>query len=242
MPLQELDQSLPTKKRIFLYGENGSGKTDLALSAPGKKLLIDWYGNVLEVAQRRYASELANGNIKIVPGPTKWADIDSMVKMPLDPLVEWCDVFVMDNLTGLYREVTEDVAKNVPLKNSSERTIPEVVILRDYGLAAERLRYIMGKVMDNIYTPSAPKKHIIAICHTKLEKDEKGNVVGGGPSLPGQVPAFVLSLFPEQIFLKCDSNQQRRAHFTQTGYYGAATRVLDGKPIDDPNLSKMYKW
>lgn len=236
MPLQEINPQ-EVKNRIFLYGENGAGKTDLAFSAPGKKLLIDWFSNAMPVAMRRYSKEFDKGEIKIVSGPTKWNDVANMVKMPLDPLVEWADVIILDNLTGLYRELTEDVAQNLPLKGES-RPSPEMIIMRDYGLSAERLRYTLGKIMDHF----APTKHIIAIAHTKVEKDKEGSVISGGPSLPGQVPAYVLSLFPEQIFLRVTPDQVRHAHLTHTGLYPATTRSLEGKTIDKPNLSQMYKW
>jgi hypothetical protein len=236
--LQQINPA-EVKRRIFVYGENGAGKTRLALTAPGKKLVVDWFGNVIEVCMKDFPKQLASGEIKVVKGPNEWKDIDQMVKAPLDPLIEECDVFIMDNLTGLYRETTEDVAKNVALKSGEgARPSPELVILRDYGLAAERLRYVMGKVMDNI----KPTKHIIAIAHTKLNKDKEGAVISGNPSLPGEVPAFVLSLFPEQIYLRATQDKVRHAHLTHTGLFPAATRLLDGNTVDNPDLSKMYQW
>ena len=238
MALQEITPA-EVKRRIFIYGDNGAGKTRLALTAPGKKLVVDWYGNVLEVIMKDFMKEYEAGLIKVVQGPNTWAAIDAMVKAPLDPAIEWCDVFIMDNLTGLYRETTEDVAKSVPLKSGEgARSSPELVILRDYGLAAERLRYVLGKVMDNI----KPTKHIIGIAHTKLNKDKEGAVLSGNPSLPGEVPAFVLSLFPELIYLRATQDKVRHAHFTHTGLFPATTRLLSGDTVDNPDLSKLYKW
>src|SRR6185295_16835144 len=238
MPLIEVDPKTQ-KKRIFIYGDNGSGKTHLSLTCPGKKLLIDWFANAIEVAQSKFSKDLEAGNIKIVKGPQKWMDINQMVKTPLDPLIDWADTVILDNLTGMYREITEDVAQNLPMKgNEGYRPSPEVIILRDYGLSAERVRYVLGKVLDNL----APTKHLIAICHTKLNKDKEGAVISGNPSLPGEVPAYTLSLFPEQIYLRATSDGVRHAHFTHTGLFPATTRILDGKTVDSPDLSKIYKW
>ena len=85
----------------------------------------------------------------------------------------------------------------------------------------------------------AKNQYVIAIAHTKMDRDELTESIVGNPSLPGQVPAYVMSLFPEMIYLR-DQNGVHTAHFIRNGLWPAATRRLDIKSCVNPNLTTLY--
>lgn len=226
MPLVEYDPSL-NNWMLLIYGDNGAGKTHLAFTMPGKKRVIDYQANAQ--VKEKFPGE----DIKVAKGPTKWEEIQ---KMWSDPWLLEADVPILDNLTGLYRTLLEEAIK-IPTQGDREKRIsPEIPILRDYGLASERLRWCC----TNFAGLAAQGKRCIAVCHTRVEKNEDGNIILGYPSVPGQIPAFVLSLFPEVIYLRQSDDGKRTAYLQRFGLWSAQTRILSETIIKDPNLKNMY--
>lgn len=214
---------------LLIYGANGIGKTYLAGTMPGKSLFINYDGNPETLLK------FPKDNWDVVEGPKTWSQIQSMWT---DPLLDNYDNLVLDNLTGLSRILVLDVIKTLPTQGRDVRPAPDLPILRDYGLASERLRAACSAHKDR-----KTKQNIIAIVHEKVEKDENTGALYGGPSVPGQVPAHVLSLYGEVIYMARDHQQNRAAYLSQRTYFPAATRKLANaeKPIPNPNLAVMYK-
>lgn len=212
-----------TKACIALYGQNGIGKTHLAGTAPGKKLFLDAGGNT-ETLLKFPSNEWV-----AVEHPTKFND---MVKMWSDPFLDEFDVIVCDNLTGVNRILVVESVNSFDFK----RVTPGIPAQADYMLAAERLRSYCSSLKER-----RSKQHVIAICHEKIEKDELTGALVGGPSVPGQVPAHVMSLFGEILYLAKNKMGIRCAYTSAKGFFPAATRVLDiDKEYPNPNLKELY--
>lgn len=229
MPLQVVTED-DRYNALFLYGENGSGKTHLAFTAPGKKLYIDYAGN--PQVRKKFPNEV----ITVVKGPDRWDDINQMWD---DDLIEEHDVVILDNTTQLYRTILEDIIQNIPIKSGEgNRPLAGVPILRDYNFASERLRICARNLVKKV----GVKRHVICVGHPQVEKDEDTGTLIGGPALPGKVPAYFISLFPELIFMRA-SGDKWKAEFTKKTYYPAATRVRNPKEdAENPDLSKLYTW
>lgn len=224
------DVSLGPPFALSIYGDNCSGKTHLALTCPGSKIVIDYQAN-LEVARK-----FPNEQIEVISNPP--LRFNEMQAMWSDPIFDSFDVVILDNLTGMYRVVLEEIVKYVPLGGKdSKRPSPEAPILRDYGMASERLRYILSGLKD---LGKRKQKTVIAITHVRCDTDKEGNKIAGYPNVPGQVPAYLLSLFPEQIYLRCLSGGTREAHLTNFDIYLGGTRILEKLKFVNPNLAEMY--
>jgi hypothetical protein len=231
MALQIIDPREQYGLGLFLYGENGSGKTHLAGTLPGETLFVDCMGSP------EVLTKLSNySHIKVVECPSTWNGLNSFWN---EPELNSFDNLVFDNLTGLNR-VLVSTAMTIPLEKG-KRPSPEIPIMRDHGLASERLRFVITKL-------DARRKHlkqnIAVICHTKFDRDEEGAVVGAGPSLPGQVPAFVLNMFPEIIYMKTEGTGDQTKYIARLvthGMYAAVTRKLKTTKYENASLAVMYK-
>ena len=214
--------------KIFIYGENGSGKTQLAATLPGKLAFINYDANVEVLLKMPGVQERTT----VFKGPTEWRDIQQLFKS--SELDEF-DSVILDNSTGLSRVLLSGSLK-IPMKGEGTRPSPEIPILRDYGLAAERLRYVVSDLVERV-----TKQNVVCISHVKLDKDEDSGGLVGGPSLPGQVPAFVLSKFLEVIFLKMEPDGIPKAYFKQHIYWPATSRMLISREaVKNPNLTALY--
>lgn len=207
------------KQCILIYGDNGAGKTHLAATMPGRKLFINAYGNPETLL--KFPKDGPNG-WEAVEWPKEWS---KMQRMFIEPILDQFQVLVADNLTGVYRLILEEIMKN------AGRVSAEI---QDYGLCAERLRWICSQLRQR-----RDKQHVIAVCHTMIEKDSVTESIQAGPSVPGKVPAHITSLFPELIYLK--GGVKRVAYYAQTGMWPAATRVLKDTRFEEPLLAEIYR-
>lgn len=221
------------KLRLLLYGENGCGKTHLAHSMPGKKVFVNYSGNLETLLKFPQTDWTA------VDGPDDWPGIHTMFT---DPYFDQFDSVILDNATGLYRVLIQTALK-LPMQTrqgEDVRVSPEMPSLRDYSLAAERLRVTLNLLLER-----AEKQHVCCIFHVLVVQDKEGNIQQAGPSAPGQVPAHVLSGFAEQLYMKMDSTGIPTVHFVNFGAYPATTRfrltTTDRKPVRDLNLEQFYK-
>lgn len=221
-----------TRLCVFIYGENGTGKTWLAASLPGSYCFINYAGNP-ESLHKLVKKEGGTPRYTAVEGPTDWEGASTMFR---DPFLDRFDNIVLDNATGLNRVLVTGATK-IPAKEGA-RISGEQPILRDYGIAAERLRVIITSMKKD----RKPTQNLIVIAHTKQDYNEEGQVISAGPSVPGGVPAHILSLFGEQIYLRVGADGKRVAHYKQYKLYGGATRLLEkDEPVVDPNLAVIYK-
>ena len=213
---------------VMIYGDNGEGKTHLAFTMPGRKLFINAHGNLetlLKFDKPPYsiAKDGPNG-WEAVDWPRNWQDQKLMF---LDPYLKEFDVIIGDNFTGAYRYNLEEVLRG------ANRDNPEI---QDYGLVSERLRILGTKFRE---LRDEKQKHVIVVCHTMAKQDEETQTLIAGPSVPGQVPAHITSMFPELIFMK-NQGAKRVAYLAKMGVWPAATRVLPSTKYENPVLAEMY--
>ena len=224
MPLKPINPTADACLCIFIYGPNGIGKTHLAATSPGKKLFLNDNGNWETLFK------FPKAEWDVVEFPKKWKD---MVSMWSDPLLDQYDVLVMDNITGVARTLLMDAVTFIPADKAG-RVSPESPGLRDYALASERLKSLMAAFKER-----RSKQHVIAIGHERIDKDDVTGAQTYGPAAPGSVPAHILSLFTEFIYLNKDQGK-RTAFLSQRVNWPAGTRLLSVDKVENPDLSKMY--
>jgi hypothetical protein len=223
MALQLIDITNQGHRKIFIYGSNGMGKTHLAMTMPGKKLLINYSGNI------ETCLKFPRAEYDAIEGPIVY---NELVKLWTEPDLKNYQVLILDNVTGLSRELVLGCMRDYPSGHIGQNPNKG-----DYGLAAERLR-----LMLTAFAAMSKTHHVIGIAHERLEKDEDSGRLIGNPSVPGQVPAHIMSIFTEIIYMKADGAGERYAHLRPAGNFPAATRLLDPtKVIKNPNLAEMYK-
>lgn len=228
-PFQLIDINSKSYFCGLIYGPNGGGKTQVSLTLPGKIALIDWDANPQIIKKFPKADQ---DRITVLQGPATWNEITLALG---SAYLDQFDGVVWDNLTGLYRVIVYDAMK------AAGKPVPS---LHEYGLASERLRIFVNLVKER-----SKKQHTIVICHTQVTKDEVTGAVEGNPALPGQVPPFVISKFPEIIFMKENGAGKFEAHFSKEGtvWFPATTRELVDekgnrlKKVESPNLTTLYK-
>jgi len=206
---------------MLIYGDNGAGKTHLACTMPGRKLYINAMGNPETLL--KFPKDGANG-WEAVEWPLQWSQ---MQRMFIEPILDQFPVLIADNLTGVYRLLLEDSMR------VGGRISPEI---QDYGLTAERLRWICSQLRLR-----RKKQHVIAICHPMVEKDAVTDSVVAGPSMPGKVPAHITSLFPEFCYMEATGGGRRVLHFVKAGLWPAATRVLKETKWTNATLAELYR-
>lgn len=217
----EVDLYQKLRLSLFLYGANGVGKTHLARTLKGKMCLANYNGNPQVLVK------FPPGDTTVIQGPPAYNDI---VRMCADSYFDQFDIFCLDAVTGLYRILLDEIVKTVP----NTRTLPGVPALQDYQLASERLRNVIRD-----FTARKDRQHIIATAHERVERDEVTQAAYGGPSVPGQVPAYICDRFGEMLYINM-VNDKRVAHVKKYLYFPAATRLLDLKDVENPNLDTMY--
>ena len=224
MPLKVVDINTQLNARILIYGPNGIGKTHLSLTWWGKKVVIDNTANI------ETARKFNQQDITVFESPHTWAELQTMW---VDPILDGFDCLIMDNITGVYRDLVVDSVKT----DVRERR-GKVADLSDYGLASERLRIFISNLRARAY-----KQHIICIAHESVDKDEITGATHGGPSVPGKVPAHIMSLFSETIYMT-KIGVDRVGKLSQHTYFPAATRLLLPDAVikgPDLDLEKMYR-
>lgn len=224
MALKLVDVKVARKRTLGIYGPNGAGKTHLAMTAPGKKLLIDYYGNI------ETCLKFPRAEYDVVEGPDKYSGLVTLLK---DNELANYDTVILDNITGTNRVFV------VEAKGSGQTGshIGENPNMADYGLASERLRLIVTQMAE---LAKKGQNHVIMLAHERLEKDENDRLVGN-PSVPGQVPAHIVSMFQELLYVNIDGNGDHMVWLEKHSSFPAATRILDPKKKwKNPTLKEMY--
>ena len=168
----------PSRLSMILWGDSGAGKTTLALTAPGRKLLIllDPDGDVgvknMPNWQRIYLGR--ENPIDIVKEGTKPEPYG------ISTLLADFDTVIVDSLTK-FSEHALQLAVRVAPKSSIEQPG-----LNGYGL---RNIYVSSLISNMLRITAALNKHIIFITHEKdADRNSDGAIISVGMLLGGQLP------------------------------------------------------
>lgn len=159
--------STPTKRwRLLLYGESKTGKTSLAETAPGPRLILDAEGGTDWLATRTVSWDPASGE-KI---PT---DIDDDTSVVVH-VTSW---EVLERITrGLkrgkhpFRSVILDSITE--LQKQAKRAITDTGMkLQDWGTLYDRMDPVLGEVRDLTKEPGSPVECVVLVALAATKDD-----------------------------------------------------------------------
>lgn len=177
---------LPNNMAILLWGPGGIGKTTLACTAPGEKLLINF-------DPRGPASVAYRDDVMVLDYSTQTTSIVEEFKRS-DPfnvsaVLDRFDTVIVDSATTI-GDLT--VARGIEITKGAtvERPSP--------GAYGARNALILQLVTNLLKLCEKKGKHLIIICHEAApEKNEDGQVVSITMYLGGQLPTQTSVRFSE---------------------------------------------
>lgn len=171
----------------LIWGPSGAGKTTLAATLPGRKLLINFdpggYGSVAD-----------RDDIDVADYSSVGSDVAEQFKTDANPLgirntVELYDSYIVDSLTTV-GELTVDRGIKLTKGATVERPSP--------GAYGARNALILKLVSNMLKFASSHGKHIAFIAHQGAPvSNEEGSVVSLPMYLGGQLPSQTSLRFSE---------------------------------------------
>lgn len=177
---------------ILLWGEAGSGKTTLACTAPGNKLLVNFDPRgPSSVAYRSdvFVADYSGHGTRIVE------EFKKSDPFGLSRVINAYDTLVVDSLTTV-GDLT--VARGIELNAGSQPGKGAMVERPSPAAYQARNNLILALVTNMLRLCQAYDKHLIITAHEGAkEKDDNGNVVFIPMYLGGQLPAQTSVRFSE---------------------------------------------
>jgi GTPase SAR1 family protein len=177
---------------ILLWGEAGSGKTTLACTAPGNKLLVNF-------DPRGPSSVAYRGDVSVADYSGHGTKIVEEFKKSdpfgLSRVIDAYDTIVVDSLTTV-GDLT--VARGIELNAGTQPGKGAMVERPSPAAYQARNNLILALVTNMLRLCQAYDKHLIVIAHEGAkEKDDHGQVVSIPMYLGGQLPAQASVRFSE---------------------------------------------
>jgi hypothetical protein len=188
-------EELPSYLTLMIWGRAGVGKTTLACTAPGKKLIVNFDPD-------GPSSVAFRDDVKVLDLSTKGINITSEFKLAdpfgLSRVLESFDTVIVDSLTSVQElaiRMGVSLINNATLENPTQQ---------GYGIRG----VLVFELVRNMLTLCRKiGKHLIFICH---EGAPRTNTTGGVNSIPislgGQLPTNV-SIKLSEIWILYDNNK-----------------------------------
>lgn len=173
-------RELPANMAILIWGEAGMGKTSLACTAPGNKLIINFDPRGPTSVSIRDDVQVADYSTnRDITGEFKKSD-----PFGLSRTINQFDTYIFDSLSSVQEQATRKGIEFVGGKASIERP--------STGAYQARNALLLELVNNALIFGEKYNKHIIFIAHEgQKEKNEDGAVIGIPIMLGGQLPVNV---------------------------------------------------
>lgn len=216
----------PSRLSLMLWGNSGTGKTSLACTAPGKKLIIlfdpDGNDSVRAVPDVSIADLSTEAPSLCASGLTNDPFNISKVIAPYDTII-------IDSITK-YSEKALTYAVGVTLKASLQNPT-----LQGYGL---RNTIVLHTVSNILAITKRMGKHVIFITHEgAADKNEEGHVVSVPMLLGGQLPNLTGKEFSE-IWLLEDLHGKRNIYIRPA----KLRSPMKTRMFDTSTTSQSFTW
>lgn len=177
---------------ILLWGEAGGGKTTLACTAPGNKLLVNF-------DPRGPSSVAYRGDVSVADYSGHGTKIVEEFKKSdpfgLSKVIDGFDTVVVDSLTTV-GDLT--VARGIELNQGTQPGKGAMVERPSPAAYQARNNLILALVTNMLRLCQSHDKHLVVIAHEGAkEKDDNGNIVSIPMYLGGQLPAQTSVRFSE---------------------------------------------
>lgn len=185
----------PTRISALIWGTTGGGKTTLAATAPGRKLILNFDPDGSQSINGRDDCDVADyvGQVNTLVEQFKSTENPLGLKDVLDQY----DTFILDSLSTVSEmTLSAGVSKSKTMSTSGGSKIS----IETPGLQAYGIRNILAlQLVSNLQAfTSRHHKHLIVIAHENApDKDENGAIVSVGLLLGGQLPELVGLRFSE---------------------------------------------
>ena len=173
-------RELPANMAIMLWGEGGMGKTTLACTAPGRKLIVNFDPRGPTSVSIRDDVQVADySTARDITGEFKKTD-----PFGLSKTVGQFDTYIIDSLSSVQEQATRKGIEFVGGKASIERP--------STGAYQARNALLLELVNNMLTFGEKHGKHVIFIAHEGAkDRNEEGSVIGIPIMLGGQLSTLV---------------------------------------------------
>lgn len=183
---------VPSNMAILLWGEAGSGKTTLACTAPGNKLLINF-------DPRGPSSVAYRGDVSVADysghGTRIVEEFKKSDPFGLSKVIDAYDTLVVDSLTTVG---DLGVARGIELNAGTGGRVGAIVERPSPAAYQARNNLVLALVTNMLRLCGLYNKHLVVVAHEGAkEKDDNNQVVSIPMYLGGQLPAQASVRFSE---------------------------------------------
>lgn len=174
--------------RMLLWGKAGTGKTTLACTAPGNKLILNF-------DPQGYLSVKDRSDVQVVDFSAHTNAVMDKLKednfMGIESVLDRgsFDTVIIDSLTSISGLALENAIACGKYKDSGAPATIERPTLGGYGHRNAQVLAFVKSIMRSV---TKKKKHVIFITHEdQPDKDKEGHVIAITLMLGGGLPEFV---------------------------------------------------
>ncbi len=218
---------------MVVHGESGVGKSWLAASAPGPRLILDVEGGINFVPQ---TAEAVVWNTKEPPPEADTVVVRVRDVKAAQEAFTWLNAgkhpfrsIIFDSLTEMQKRFVDDIAGTSQMKT------------QDWGTLLRKLEKLIRSFRDLTAHPVQPVGTIIFVCGTKVE-NETGRL---RPNLQGQMGTTLPYYVDVVAYMAYVPGEElgtfvRRAAFLPIGDVVAKDRTNSlGAHMDDPTVDRI---
>lgn len=174
--------------RMLLWGKSGTGKTTLACTCPGLKLILNF-------DPQGHLSVKDRTDVVVVDLSAERNNIMDRIKednmLGIEGVIDKLkpDTIIFDSLTSISGLALENAISSGKYKDKGEGASIERPTLGGYGHRNAQVLAVVKSIMRSV---AKKNKHLVLITHEDApDKDKDGNVIAITLALGGNLPEFV---------------------------------------------------
>lgn len=207
----------PARLSCVLWGPPGGGKTTLALTAPGRKLVAAFDPGGMDSVRNAPDVVFADLSISDKRVIETWNSEDPL---GIASHIAEFDTIIIDSLTRY-----SELALHYAVSRAKNATL-DVPTQQAYGM---RNTYVLTFISRLVAQIGKLNKNLILISHEgSPDKDEKGNVLSVRMMLGGQLPNLTAKDFNEVWFVDDNGKERRISIRPERMRSPMKTRMFDG--------------